>query len=210
MSITLNPLAFAAMDRLVVFIRSRPALNLRFETNRNKQYALLQETLEGARVRAEQRAAAHRTLSPQELVERFPVFAALTPEQREVVLLHMAPHTANPGDRIIRKGDVADAAYFISSGEVEVKFGRRRIRLGAGDFVGEMGLLTDQPRSADVVSLDYSKFLKLTRSDFNEILRRYPDIRAQVVDLAARRDQMNREPTVIDSSAARKNPDGDR
>ena len=85
---------------------------------------------------------------------------------------------------IIRKGEEADAAYFISSGEVEVKFGRRRIRLSAGDFVGEMGLLTGQPRSADVVSLDYSKFLKLTRSDFNEILRRYPDIRAQVVDLA--------------------------
>lgn len=209
-SITLNPLAFAATDRLVAFVRSRPALNLRFETNRNKQYSLLQETLEGARVLAEQRAAAHRTLSPQELVERFPVFAALTPEQREVVLLHMAPHTANPGDRIIRKGDPADAAYFISSGEVEVKFGRRRIRLGAGDFIGEMGLLTGQPRSADVVSLDYSKFLKLTRSDFNEILRRYPDIRAQVVDLAARRDQMNREPTVVDSSAAKKNPDGNR
>ena len=58
-----------------------------------------------ARVQAEQKAAAHRTLSPQELVERFPVFAALTPEQREVVLLHMAPYTANPGDRIIRKGE---------------------------------------------------------------------------------------------------------
>jgi len=209
-SITLNPLAFAAMDRLVVFIRSRPALNRRFETNRNRQYALLQEALEAARVLAERKAAAHKTLSPQELVERFPVFAALTPEQREVVLLHMAPYTANPGDRIIRRGDEADAAYFISSGEVEVHFGRRRIRLGAGDFIGEMGLLTGQPRSADVISLDYSKFLKLTRSDFNEILRRYPDIRAQVVDLAAQRDEMNREPTVVDSNAGKRNPNGDR
>jgi monovalent cation:H+ antiporter-2, CPA2 family len=208
-SITLNPLAFAAMDRLVAFIRSRPALNLRFETNRNTQYSRLQEALEAARVLAESKAAAHRTLSPQELVERFPVFAALTPEQREVVLLHMAPHTANPGEHIIRKGEEADAAYFISSGEVEVKFGRRRIRLGAGDFVGEMGLLTSQPRSADVVSLDYSKFLKLTRSDFNEILRRYPDIRAQVVDLAARRDQMNREPTVIVPAARTSDPNPD-
>jgi CPA2 family monovalent cation:H+ antiporter-2 len=202
-SISLNPLAFAAMDRLVLFVRSRPGLNLRFETN-NKQYALLQQALEAARAIAESKAAAHRTLSPQELVERFPVFAALTPEQREVVLLHMAPHTANPGDVIIRKGEQADAAYFISSGEVEVKFGRRRIRLSAGDFVGEMGLLTGQPRSADVVSLDYTKFLKLTRADFNEILRRYPDIRAQVVELAARRDQMNREPTVVISSAPKR------
>ena len=191
-SITLNPLAFAAIDRLIALIRSRPALSQRWEKNRDQQYALLQEALETARVLAERKAAVHKTLSPQELVERFPVFAALTPEQREVVLLHMAPHTANPGDRIIRKGEEADAAYFISSGEVEVNVGRMRIRLGAGDFVGEMALLSGGPRSADVVSLDYSKFLKLTRADFNEILRRYPDIRAQVVDLAAQRDEMNR------------------
>ena len=201
LSITLNPLAFAAVDRLATYVRVRPALNQRFETNRGRQYTLLQETLEAARVLAEQKAAVHRTLSPQELVERFPVFAALSPEQREVVLLHMAPYTANPGDRIIRKGDQADAAYFISSGEVEVKFGRRRIRLGPGDFVGEMGLLTGQPRSADVVSLDYSKFLKLSRRDFNEILRRYPDIRSQVVELATQRDEMNRAPTLIQPAA---------
>ena len=126
-----------------------------------------------------------------------------------VVLLHMAPFTANPGDTIIRKGEPADAAYFISSGEVEVKFGNRRIRLQAGDFVGEMGLLSNQPRSADVVSLDYTKFLKLTRSDFNEILRRYPDIRSQVVELAARRDQMNREPTVVAPGGSEGNDSAD-
>ena len=170
------------------------------ETNRNAQYARLQEALEIARVEAEEKAAARKTLSPQELVDRFPVFAALSPEQREVVLLHMTPYSANPGDVVIHKGEAADAAYFISSGEVEVKLGKRRIRLGAGDFVGEMALLSGQPRSADVVSLDYTKFMKLTRADFNEILRRYPDIRVQVVDLAAQRDQMNREPTVLISS----------
>jgi CPA2 family monovalent cation:H+ antiporter-2 len=196
-SITLNPLAFSAVDRTIAFIRARPRLEAVLEGNRSGQYVKLQETLDAARKLAEANAAAHRTLSPQELVERFPVFSALSPEQREVVLLHMAPYTANPGDVIIRKGESADAAYFISSGEVEVKFGGRRIRLHAGDFVGEMGLLSNQPRSADVVSLDYTKFLKLTRSDFNEILRRYPDIRSQVVELAARRDQMNREPTTV-------------
>src|SRR5688500_4749126 len=199
-SITLNPLAFAAANWLIAAIRARPVWEVHLETNRNTQYAQLQEALEVARVAAEEKAAAHKTLSPQELVDRFPVFAALSPEQREVVLLHMTPHSANPGDLVIHKGEAADAAYFISSGEVEVKLGKRRIRLGAGDFVGEMALLSGQPRSADVVSLDYTKFLKLTRADFNEILRRYPDIRVQVVDLAAQRDQMNREPTVLISS----------
>ena len=55
-----------------------------------------------------------------------------------------------------------------------------------------MALISGQPRSADVTALDYSKFLKLTTDDFNEILRRYPDIKAQIVEQAAKRDEMNR------------------
>jgi CPA2 family monovalent cation:H+ antiporter-2 len=122
------------------------------------------------------------------------MFAQLTPEQREVLLLHLLPHSANPGERIIRKGDEADALYFISSGEVEVAVGSTRIKLGPGDFVGEMALISGQPRSADVTALDYSTFLKLMRSDFREILRRYPEIRAHIADVSAERDEMNRRP----------------
>ena len=36
------------------------------------------------------------------------------------------------------------------------------------------------------------RFLKLTTDDFNEILRRYPDIKAQIVDQAEKREEMNR------------------
>jgi CPA2 family monovalent cation:H+ antiporter-2 len=202
LSISLNPLAFVVSDALQRAIAARPALRERLETHRNVRLVALQKELDDARARAEEKAAAHRSLTPQQLVERFPMFAGLTPEQREVVLLHLQPHSANPGERIIRKGDDADAAYFISKGEVEVAVGGRRIRLGPGNFVGEMGLLSGQPRSADVTSLDYSAFLKLTRSDFHEILRRYPDIRAQIVELAAQRDEQNRATTTPKPPAA--------
>ena len=120
------------------------------------------------------------------------MFGSLTSEQREVVLLHLQPHTAQPGDRVIHRGDAADAAYFISAGEVEVAVAGQHIRLGPGNFFGEMALVSGQPRSADVTALDYSRFLKLTTDDFNEILRRYPDIKAQIVDQAEKREEMNR------------------
>jgi CPA2 family monovalent cation:H+ antiporter-2 len=193
-SITLNPLAFAAADRLLAAVRSRPGLKVRLEDLRDTQYAGLLQELEAARLRAEESASKHKTLSPAELVERFPMFAGLSPEQREVLMLHFVPFSANPGDRIIRKGDKADAAYFISSGQVEVSVARRRIRLGPGNFVGEMGLITGQRRSADVTALDYTTFLKLTQRDFHEMLRRYPDMRAPIERMAAERDQMNRQP----------------
>jgi CPA2 family monovalent cation:H+ antiporter-2 len=191
-SITLNQLAFAAKGALGGAVQSRPSWRAALEDARAARYETVKQDLESARLLAEQKAAAHRTLSPEELVEHFPMFGTLTSEQREVVLLHLQPHAAQPGERVIHRGDAADAAYFISAGEVEVAVAGQHIRLGPGNFFGEMALVSGQPRSADVTALDYSKFLKLTTGDFNEILRRYPDIRAQIVDQAAKREEENR------------------
>ena len=191
-SITLNQLAFLAKDRLIASVRASPGLNATLEEARGPRFAMLNQDLEDARKAAEAKAAAHKTVSPEELVERFPMFSGLTPEQREVVLLHFLPHSAQPGERIIHRGDVADAAYFVSSGEVEVAVSGQHIRLGPGSFFGEMALISGQPRSADVTALDYSTFLKLTVDDFDEILRRYPDIKTQIVAQAEQRGEMNR------------------
>ena len=117
----------------------------------------------------------------------------LSPEQREVLILHFRPATAEPGQRIIRAGDEADLVYFISSGEVEVCVGSRRIKLGPGDYFGEMAIISGQPRSADVTALDYSQFATLSQRDFRQFLRRYPIIREQIAALAAERGDMNRQ-----------------
>ncbi|MBK6394913.1 MAG: cation:proton antiporter [Betaproteobacteria bacterium] len=191
-SITLNQFAFVVADWLNAFVAARPRLRAMLEDAHAERLAQVQADLDVARARAEERAAAHRTLTPEELVDHFPMFGSLTSEQREVVLLHLQPHAAQPGDRVIHRGDAADAAYFISAGEVEVAVAGQHIRLGPGNFFGEMALVSGQPRSADVTALDYSRFLKLTTDDFNEILRRYPDIKAQIVDQAEKREEMNR------------------
>jgi CPA2 family monovalent cation:H+ antiporter-2 len=205
LSITFNKFTFLGADWINAWVQAGPERKRRLEVSREVNIGLLRAELDAARQRAEAKAAAHKTLSPEELVERFPVFARLTPEQREVVILHFLPHSAQPGERIIRKGDKADAAYFISSGEVEVSVSGRRIRLGPGNFFGEMALISGQPRSAHVTALDYCSLLKLTTSDFNEIMKRYPEIREQVADLAAQRGEMNRRrpPATDDPAAAR-------
>jgi len=192
-SITLNQFVFAGVDRICRWISGKPTLHERFETTRMKHFALLQADFDKAREEGEKKAAAHKTFTPEELVERFPLFAGLTPEQREVLVLHFHPRKAPPGERVIRKGDRADAVYFISSGEVEVAIADQRIKLKAGDFFGEMALLNDQPRSADVTALDYSEFVTLSQRDFRQFLRRFPAIREQVSVLAARRGQMNQQ-----------------
>lgn len=193
LSITLNPLSFGAANAACGWIRNRPGLRKRFEEDRMQKFSELEAELEAARKYAEEKSAAHRTFTPEELVDRFPLFAGLTQEQREVLVLHFEPRYSQPGERIIRKGEEADAVYFISSGEVEVGVSGRRIKLGPGDFFGEMAIISGQPRSADVTALDYSKFAMLTQRDFRQFLRRYPQIREQIAALAAQRGEMNRQ-----------------
>jgi CPA2 family monovalent cation:H+ antiporter-2 len=192
-SITLNPLMFAGADRLTAWVKTGPPLKQRLEAGRTAALSRLQAELDAAREQATQRANAHKTFTPEELADLFPLFAELSPQQREVLILHFQPHTADPGDRVIRAGDPADALYLISKGEVEVAIDGQRINtLGSGEFFGEMALLSGDRRTADVTALDYSRFAMLSGRDFHRFLRRYPEIRARIADLAAERAEQSR------------------
>ena len=61
------------------------------------------------------------------------------------------------------------------------------VTLKEGDFFGEMGLLSAQPRNADVVANGYSHLLVLHKKDFNQLLSRKPEVRAAIEEVAARR-----------------------
>ncbi len=193
LSITVNPLVFAASDRLQRLIDANPRLRAQWEQARSGPLEQLQADLEAARAGKQGRAEARRTFTPAELADRFPFFAELTPEQREVLLLHFETETADPGTRVIRAGDEADKIYFISAGEAEVSINGQRIKLGPGDYFGEMALISGAPRSADVTATDYSKFAVLGRRDFNRFLQRFPHLRAHISAQAARRGEMNRQ-----------------
>jgi CPA2 family monovalent cation:H+ antiporter-2 len=191
LSITLNPLVFAGAGGMIRWVRANPKLNYRFEESRNARFTLLKNDLADARRRKAEKAAASKTFTPEELVDRFPLFAGLTSEQREVLVLHFGSRTA--GERIIQAGDKADSVYFISQGEAEVSVAERRIRLGPGDFFGEMALISGLPRSADVTALDYCKLATLSRRDFRQFLSRYPEIRDQIAAVTTQRREMNRQ-----------------
>jgi CPA2 family monovalent cation:H+ antiporter-2 len=83
LSVALNPLAFASTDWLIGRVRKNPWLNNRLEDRRAGPFIRLQRELDTVRHVQEAKAAAHKTFSPAELAERFPLFGGLTPEQRE-------------------------------------------------------------------------------------------------------------------------------
>ncbi|MFD1694939.1 cyclic nucleotide-binding domain-containing protein [Roseibium aestuarii] len=112
----------------------------------------------------------------------------------------MKPRFATPGERLITRGEKGDAAFFISSGAVEVRTGTDVFRLGRGDMFGEIALITGKPRTADVVALGYCQLLVLSAADYLRLVETAPDIKAQMDDMSSRRESMNANGTAEDET----------
>ena len=153
-------------------------------------YDDLKRSVLGARA-AEQRPRFDIGLNTHQLVEHLDLLTSLDERQLDRVCRLLRPRFAVPNDRIIRKGDRGDAVFFIASGAVEVMLPKGRVRLGSGEFFGEMALLSGRPRQADIVALTYCQFLVLRRSDFERFMDANPEVRVTINRVAAARLAMN-------------------
>jgi signal transduction histidine kinase len=90
-------------------------------------------------------------------------------------LHHVATTTCAPGEVICREGEPGTALYLIRAGHAAVVKGSFDAPVvlacrGAGEFVGEMALLENLPRSASIVALDEVQLLAITHEDFQRML----------------------------------------
>jgi CPA1 family monovalent cation:H+ antiporter len=131
-------------------------------------------------------------LEVRELVWGFPLFSPLDAEQLAKISALLKPRFAVPGEVLIRSGERGNAMFFISSGAVEVAVGKRKIVLGRGDFVGELALLSNRLRRADVTALGYCHLLVLAAEDFRTVLATDAKIREHINRIAADRLESNR------------------
>lgn len=114
------------------------------------------------------------------LIRNVPLLGELDQEALAELRRLLVPRMALPGERIVRRGERGDAMYFIASGAVEVQRDKDVIRLGTGEFFGEMALILRRPRVADVVALSYCRLLMLPRDPFRNFLRTHPDLMQRV------------------------------
>ncbi len=76
----------------------------------------------------------------------------------------------------------------ILEGSAEVRRRGRRVNvLGPGDFLGEIALVSDRPRTATVTTTSPTRLLVLTGRDFRTLLREVPAIQAKVLAAVAAR-----------------------
>lgn len=125
-------------------------------------------------------------LKTWESVSKVPFFAALGPAAIADVT-HMLRTMELPArTMIIRKGTQGDCMYFIAAGEVEVDLPGKKVQLGEGAFFGEMALLGNNMRGANVSTTKVSRLLVLDLVDFRVLMARHPEL-AETIDAEAKR-----------------------
>ncbi len=133
------------------------------------------------------------------LVAAVPLFAGLPPERIKEIAWRLKARLVLPGEHVVRKGEKGDAMFFIASGAVEVHAPglAEPVRLGTGDFFGEMALLTGARRNADVQALGYCQILTLHERDFRRLTRRHPDLKTHIEAVAEARRAAAAPPPAI-------------
>lgn len=120
-------------------------------------------------------------------------FSDLGPDTVRAVVEAMEPREYSPGEYLIRQEGPADFLLLIVNG-----YGSAQVRnappdrapigeLGPGDIVGEMSLLTDESRTADVVARTNVRALRLATDAFHTLADRYPELRIVLTNVMADR-----------------------
>jgi voltage-gated potassium channel len=121
------------------------------------------------------------------LVARIPLFSELSATQIADVMKILRAQKVDKGTTIAKRGDPAHSMYLIVDGEVEIRLPHQHVRLGAGDFFGEVAALRQARRSATAVALQTTRLLALDASDLHSLMDREPQIATRIWDAARTR-----------------------
>jgi putative ABC transport system ATP-binding protein len=116
-----------------------------------------------------------------EFLKGVEAFKNLTPHELTNVAERMTRRQFMPGEVIIHEGEVGEELFLISEGEVEVdRAGHEVARLGAGDFFGELALMSGNPRNANVVAVRPVDTYVLGKDDFDAAIQASTSFREQL------------------------------
>ena len=176
--------------------------SLRFE---RKRYAHLFESgLIGQDIYDELVASLDQRLGPRpklelrynryELLSSLPLFAGARKRDLRHLARHLRVVFLPPGETLFAVGDAGDSMYFIADGAMTLTLNNDEIiGLGTGDFFGEVSLLTQADRIATAVSDTYSTLLRLDQKDFEDVMKRSPDLAQEIEKVAHERVDFSRQ-----------------
>ncbi|MGF1626013.1 MAG: cyclic nucleotide-binding domain-containing protein [Alphaproteobacteria bacterium] len=150
-----------------------------------------------------------------ELLRNIPLFAKLEPSKLKLLAFTSERLTFHSGHALFRQGEPGDAAYIIIDGEASVEVdsptGPLRVAtLGRNDFVGEIAILCDVPRTATVIAASNLVTLRISKDLFFRLVTEFPQMAVEIMRELAHRLELTtaRLRQVINESAAGENAAG--
>ena len=113
----------------------------------------------------------YSTLEKAMILKSVDLFASI-PSQELIRVAQIAEEEEyQPGTSLCKEGDFGDCMYIIANGKVKVHKGDRTlVELEKGAFVGDMALLDQEPRSADLTISAETTLLKISQDAFYELM----------------------------------------
>lgn len=123
-----------------------------------------------------------------------PLFAAMTDRALQAVAELAGEIEFDDGQALTVEGGEGDAFYLVLDGRVRVTQGGSAVNdLGPGEFIGEIALVDGRPRTATTTADGPVRALIVRRSEFAELIDRFPPVRFGVMVALAdrvRRDEL--------------------
>lgn len=131
-------------------------------------------------------------------LKRVPLFEGLSKKEL-VALARVTEDLEIPaGGVLCKEGETGQEFFVIVDGKIEVtRNGRALAQRGGGDFVGEIALLEDTPRTATVKAKTKLRVFVVTRKDFLFLIDENPSVERKVMRALARRViELSQDPTL--------------
>ena len=116
------------------------------------------------------------------------LFKSLSDEARRTIAHHADEIDVDEGTKLARQGDFAYEFFVIVDGTAEViRDGERIAELGAGDFLGEMGIIGRVVRNATVVTTSPARVIVMTEQAFRSVASANPALASRITDAVEQR-----------------------
>jgi CRP/FNR family transcriptional regulator, cyclic AMP receptor protein len=123
-------------------------------------------------------------------LKSIPVFAGLDDDALEHIAALAAEVSVPEGKELVREGDYSYDVLVIEEGSASVERGGEHVAdLGAGDVIGEMGVLERSQRNATVVATSPMMLVTLTSWDIRKLRKSTPEVVEHLRSLVEQRKE---------------------
>lgn len=142
-----------------------------------------------------------------EMMRQIPLFARIAPAMQKLLCFGSERLTYDPGQVLVKIGDMADAAYVIIEGNAEVTVPGSQgpvvvSHVGKNDVIGEIAIFVDLPRTATVTATTRVEVLRISKDLFINVVRQNPEAAIELIRVFALR-LVNTTQKLIAASAAK-------